>query len=282
MTGGCAVTGNKTLGYHPGNTIIHHLSGTSKMLFFLIVSVSSMLTYDTRLIIFISICSLALIKISDIHWKDISFVIKFILFFSVLNILAVYVFQPSYGEILYGSKTVIIEGFGRFYLTLEELFYLINLCLKYFATIPLVVVFLLTTDPSEFAGSLSKIGVSYKISYAVSLALRYIPDIQEEYFSISSSQMARGYEISEKGKLRERIKGAANIVLPLILSSLDRIETISTAMELRRFGEKEKRTFYSEKPFSKLDYLTVISAFLILGMTILLSYINKGRFYNPF
>jgi len=218
MTGGCAVTGNKTLGYHPGNTIIHHLSGTSKMLFFLIVSVSSMLTYDTRLIIFISICSLALIKISDIHWEDISFVIKFIL----------------------------------------------------------------TTDPSEFAGSLSKIGVSYKISYAVSLALRYIPDIQEEYFSISSSQMARGYEISEKGKLRERIKGAANIVLPLILSSLDRIETISTAMELRRFGEKEKRTFYSEKPFSKLDYLTVISAFLILGMTILLSYINKGRFYNPF
>ncbi|MGH2220989.1 energy-coupling factor transporter transmembrane component T, partial [Enterococcus faecalis] len=81
-------------------------------------------------------------------------------------------------------------------------------------------------------------GVSYRISYAVALAIRYIPDIQEVFFNISLAQQARGYEMSKKGGLGQRIKGVAQMVLPLILSSLDRIETVSTGMELKRFGQK--------------------------------------------
>ena len=40
-------------------------------------------------------------------------------------------------------------------------------------------------------------GVSYRISYAVALAIRYIPDIQED-FNISLAQQARGYEMSKR------------------------------------------------------------------------------------
>ena len=35
----------------------------------------------------------------------------------------------------------------------------------------------------------------------------------------------------------KRIKGNLQIVIPLIFSSLERIDTVSTAMELRRFGK---------------------------------------------
>ncbi len=58
--------------------------------------------------------------------------------------------------------------------------------------------FILATNPSEFAASLNKIGVSYKISYSVSIALRYIPDIQREYHDISFAQQARGIDMSKK------------------------------------------------------------------------------------
>ena len=40
----------------------------------------------------------------------------------------------------------------------------------------------MTTHPSQFASSLNQIGVPYKIAYSVSLTLRYIPDLQEEFF----------------------------------------------------------------------------------------------------
>ncbi|QTQ40773.1 SAM-dependent chlorinase/fluorinase [Lactobacillus taiwanensis] len=222
-----------------------------------------------------------LLKIAGIKWKQVSFIVKFIIVFAIINIIAVFIFQPTYGETLYHSRTVLINA-GYFTLTAQELFYLFNVSLKYICSIPLVLLFLLTTNPSQFAASLNKIGVSYKVSYAVSLALRYIPNIQESYWSISAAQQARGNELSKKASLGKRIHGTLNIVTPLIFSSLDRIDTISTAMQLRRFGSKKKRTWYVAESFSLADYLVTSLAFILVLVVILLFKVNSGRFYNPF
>lgn len=270
------------LGFIPGDTFIHRLSGTTKLLVLILMSVASMTTYDTRFLLVTSILSIILFKISHINWSDISFIIKFIAIFSLLNLIAVYLFSPEYGTEIYGSKHVIWEGIGRFNLTYEQLFYEFNLVLKYISSIPFVLLFLLTTNPSEFASSLNKIGVSYKIAYSVALAIRYIPDIQVAYYDISSSQQARGYEMSKKASFVKRIKGAMQVVFPLILSSLERIEVVSTAMELRRFGKSNKRTWYSERAFTIADGLVILGAVLLTITSFTLIYINSSRFYNPF
>ena len=273
---------HQMLGYIPDHTVIHKLNGTTKLFFLLMVSVACMTTYDTRYLAGISILSLVLFKFANIKWHQISFVMTFIILFSLLNILAVYIFSPEYGVALYGSRTMLWQGIGRFTLTSEQLFYEFNLVLKYFCTIPLVLIFLLTTNPSEFASSLNRLGLSYRISYAVALAIRYIPDIQEDYFDISLAQQARGFELSKKGKLTQRLKGTAQIIFPLILSSLERIETISTAMELRRFGEKKKRTWYAQRPFRPQDFAVMLLAVLLTVLSVSLFKMNGGRFYNPF
>lgn len=270
------------LGYLPNTTPIHRLNGASKLICLILLSVACMTTYDTRFLLFMCAFSVLLFALSKIRWRQISFVVKFILIFSLLNILAVYIFAPEYGVELYGSRTVLWEGIGRYTITSEQLFYEFNLILKYICTIPLALVFLLTTNPSEFASSLNRIGVSYKISYSVALALRYIPDIQEDFFNISQAQQARGYEMSKKGKLFSRLKGTARIVLPLIFSSLERIEVISTAMELRRFGKSKKRTWYTEKPYHTSDYFAVAIALILTIISFTLIYLNGSRFYNPF
>ena len=97
----------------------------------------------------------------------------------------------------------------------------------------MALLFMVATNPSEFAASLNKIGVSYKIAYSVSIALRYIPDVQRDYQDISFAQQARGIDMSKKEKIGKRIKNSASILMPLIFSSLERIETISSAMELK-------------------------------------------------
>lgn len=272
----------KLLGYQKGNPFFDNLSGASKLIFFILVSVACMTTYDTRLIIVIGLLSLFLLKIAKVPWQKISFIITFVSFFAILNVVMVYLFAPSYGERIYHSRTVLFEGMGPFYLTLEELFYLVNLSLKYFSTVPLAILFLTTTHPSQFASSLNQIGVPYKVAYAVSLTLRYIPDVQEEFFMIRTSQEARGLELSKKAKLLDCIKGNLQILIPLIFSSLERIDTVSTAMELRRFGKFKKRTWYKYQAFNLNDALTVLLAVSLLLVSLLLFYLNKGRFYNPF
>ncbi|CYV11453.1 TPA: energy-coupling factor transporter transmembrane protein EcfT [Streptococcus suis] len=271
----------KLIGYHPGTGFIHSLSAVSKLLFFLIVSILAMITYDTRLILFIAVFSLALFKMSGIRYKEISLVLILTIIFAAMNALMVHLFAPRYGVELYGADTPLLSGLGVYSLTSQQAFYLVNLLLKYFCTVPLAIIFLMTTHPSQFASSLNQIGVSYKVAYAVSLTMRYIPDIQEEFYTIRMSQEARGLELSRKGKLMERIKGNLSLVIPLIFSSLERIDTISTAMELRRFGKNKKRTWYTQQPLQRIDYVVLLFILALVVVTIYLFFVNQGRFYNP-
>lgn len=271
----------KLIGYHPGTGFIHSLSAVSKLLFFLIVSILAMITYDTRLILFIAVFSLALFKMSGIRYKEISLVLILTIIFAAMNALMVHLFAPRYGVELYGADTPLLSGLGVYSLTSQQAFYLVNLLLKYFCTVPLAIIFLMTTHPSQFASSLNQIGVSYKVAYAVSLTMRYIPDIQEEFYTIRMSQEARGFELSRKGKLMERIKGNLSLVIPLIFSSLERIDTISTAMELRRFGKNKKRTWYTQQPLQRMDYAVLLFILALVVVTIYLFFVNQGRFYNP-
>ncbi|HEL1568298.1 TPA: energy-coupling factor transporter transmembrane protein EcfT [Streptococcus suis] len=271
----------KLIGYHPGTGFIHSLSAVSKLLFFLIVSILAMITYDTRLILFIAVFSLALFKMSGIRYKEISLVLILTIIFAAMNALMVHLFAPRYGVELYGADTPLLSGLGVYSLTSQQAFYLVNLLLKYFCTVPLAIIFLMTTHPSQFASSLNQIGVSYKVAYAVSLTMRYIPDIQEEFYTIRMSQEARGLELSRKGKLMDRIKGNLSLVIPLIFSSLERIDTISTAMQLRRFGKNKKRTWYTQQPLQRIDYAVLLFILALVVVTIYLFFINQGRFYNP-
>ena len=70
--------------------------------------------------------------------------------------------------------------------------------------------------------------------------------------------------------------------MPLILSSMERIEVVSNAMELRCFGKEPKRTWYRERSFTGLDYTTMVLGFLLIAISIALQFLNKGRYWNPF
>jgi len=261
---------------------IHRLTGASKLICLLLWSLAAMSGFHTLFLAVLSVAALVLFRISQIKIRDISFMLGFTLVFLVLNNLLIFLFSPQHGVEIYGSRTVLFTIAGPYVVTLEQLFYHLNVILKYTSTIPIVLLFICTTDPSEFAASLNRIGVSYRISYAVALALRYIPDIQREYQDISQAQQARGVEMSKKASLVNRLKAASTILIPLILSSMDRIETISNAMELRGFGKGKKRTWYSGRKFARADIAFIAVCVLLVLASFLITFLNGGRYFNPF
>lgn len=270
------------LSYSDIDSPIHKLTGASKLIALILWSIASMITYDTRVLIGMFIISIIVFKISKVEFKQVSFVLYVILVFLLLNNIAIFIFSPYEGVHIYHSRTELFKIAGPYTVTMEQLFYQFNITLKYFSIIPMALLFMVATNPSEFAASLNKIGVSYKIAYSVSIALRYIPDVQRDYQDISFAQQARGIDMSKKERVTTRIKNSIAILMPLIFSSLERIETISTAMELRAFGSNKKRTWYNEKEFKKNDYIAIGIVALILVITIIANIQNKGRFYNPF
>lgn len=270
------------LSYIKRDSIVHELTGTAKLVFFLAWSIAAMVTYDTRVLVVMLFLSFFIFKISRIKVREISFVLGLAAVFLLMNNFFVYVFSPEYGVGLYESRTVLFTIAGPYTITLQQLFYHLNMTMKVICVVPIALLFIACTDPSEFAASLSRIGVSYRAGYAVSLALRYIPDVQREYHNISQAQQARGIDLSGKDKFFTRLKNSVAILLPLVLSSLNRIETISNAMELRGFGKEKKRTWYAQRKMNKADWITIVVASLILTLDLIITFADGSRYFNPF
>ena len=272
----------RLLTYAPKNTWIHRLSGVTKMLFFVLWSIAGMLTYDTRVLAVMLAISLLIFKVSKTEWKQVGTVFKFILFFLFLNLITVFLFSPYQGTEIYGTKTVLFHIAGRYSVTTEQLFYEFNIMLKYFTVVPVVLMFMVTTNPSEFAASMNRLGISYNVGYAIAIALRYVPDVQSDFTKIKHAQEARGIEMSNKASIFKRLKNMANIIFPLIFSSMDRIDVVSNAMELRGFGKKKKRTWYMGKPLERNDDLTLAFVVCFVAAALVITFHDGNRFFNPF
>lgn len=273
----------KLFSYDLVDTPVHRLSGLTKLVCFLLLTFAVMFTYDIRVILAVLFFSFAVLRLSQIRFSQIRLMLVYVLVFVLVNAVISFFFSPEQGVKIYGTRHDIADLYGGYKLTWEQIFYQTTKFFKYFSVIPLGIIFLLTTNPSEFASSLNGIGVNYKAAFAVALTLRYFPDVQRDYHDISQAQQARGLELSHKAKFTDRFKNSLLIVIPLIFSSLDRIELISNAMDLRGFAKSRTRTWYTSRKLTSADYAALSVSVLILLATVGVSvFVNRSRFYNPF
>ena len=273
---------SRIITYKEKDCLIHKLSGLTKLIFFLMWTLVTMLTYDTRILAVMVVASVVIFFLSKTEWSQVRTVFLFVMFFLALNVTAIFLFSPYEGCKIYGSRTDWLHIAGDYTLTYEQLFYELNVVLKYFTIVPSVFMFITSTNPSEFAASLNRIGFPYTICYSVAIALRYIPDVQSDFNRIKNAQEARGIEMSGKANIFSRLKSMSAILFPLIFTSMERIDSISSAMELRGFGKNKKRTWYSGKKLASIDILIIAGIFVLSAAALLITYYDGSRFYNPF
>lgn len=272
----------RIISYVEKDCFIHRLSGLSKLIFFLLWTITSMLTYDTRVLGVMLVVSFICFKMSKTDWKQVRSIFAFIVVFLTINVLAIFVFSPYEGCKIYESKTEIVHLFGNYWLTKEQLFYEINIILKYCTIVPSVFMFITSTNPSEFAASLNRIKLPYTASYSVAIALRYVPDVQSEFNKIKNAQEARGIEMSSKANIFSRLKNMAAILFPLVFTSMEKIDSVTNAMELRGFGKNKTRSWYSAKKLMLGDWLVIVFTFLFSAVALYVTYKDGSRFWNPF
>ena len=273
----------KLFSYNRMDTFIHRLSGLTKLNCFLILTTAVMVTYDIRIILFVMGVSFIMLVISGIRFSMIKTMLVYVGIFLVTNFILTYLFLPRYGVEIYGTEHVLFSFSKDYPVTAEQLFYQITKFSKYLSVIPLGMVFVFTTNPSEFASSLNRIGVPYKVCTVLSLTLRYFPDVARDYQAISFTQQARGLDLTSKTNLKSRLKNISSILSPLLFTTIDRIDLISNAMDLRGFGKYKKRTWYAARPLGAADYGSVCFCLLVLAVSLYVRFfVNRSFYYNPF
>ncbi len=152
----------KLFSYNTVDTPIHRLSGLTKLICFLFLTFAVMYSYDLRVVLLVMLFSIVVLWVSRIRYAQIRSMIIYVLIFISANAIISFFFAPEFGVEIYGTRHEIARLFRHVYLTQEQLLYQVTKLFKYASVIPLGMIFLLTTNPSEFASSLSGVGVHYK------------------------------------------------------------------------------------------------------------------------
>ena len=144
---------NTVLNYLPRQSVVHKMTGTTKLAFFLLFTFASMITYNTWVLLGLMAVSFAAFKLSHIKLREVRFMLIFMLVFLLLNNLFIFLFDPNQGTTLYGTRHVLFHLFWRYDVTAEQLFYMVNISLKYFVALPVAILFISATNPSAGPGS---------------------------------------------------------------------------------------------------------------------------------
>ncbi|MHA1664928.1 MAG: energy-coupling factor transporter transmembrane component T family protein [Candidatus Njordarchaeales archaeon] len=121
--------------------------------------------------------------------------------------------------------------------------------------------FFITTSPEDLEDFLLKIRLPHSIVLAITLMFNFIPTIYEEISRIKDAQMMRGiYNLSFLKRLKLQVY---SIVLPMILSALNRAGRIAEALELSGAPSAE-RVILTYKGIKLSDVLITIFIILII------------------
>ncbi len=246
---------NQLLNLIPGHTFLHKLTGKTKVRSFVILLVYLIMSFDIRLILPLFIAGIIGLASLKPNWRTLKYFFIIILVMNSINIVLFWMVDPSIGAYWCGGRdTVLIALSGRYFISAETVWYLSIRFIKMITSFVISVVFILSITPSEMAAGLYSIKVPYKICTIFSIAFRYIPDIGRDFENIKVSMQVRGVELDpKKATLMSRLKQNVLILVPLIISSFERVGNISNAMDLRGYGKGKTRTYYSEHEEQKAD-----------------------------
>lgn len=265
----------------PGETFLHKLSGTTKVRLFFILIIYLIMSFDLRLILPVFI--LAIIGLISLKpkMKSLNYIIGFVVIMNIVNIILYYLANPHLGMLYFHHETIWFQLTEHYIVTYEEVWFLLSRLIKMLASFLVSLDFILAITPSEFAAGLYSCKVPYKICTIVEMAFRYIPDIARDYNNIKVSMQARGLELDpKKASLMKRLKQNILIIVPLVITSFDRIGNISNAMDLRGFGKGKKRSYYAEHEETPHDKKVKI-VYILIGIFVLGYIFAKIVFHIP-
>jgi energy-coupling factor transport system permease protein len=135
------------------------------------------------------------------------------------------------------------------------------------------IVFLSTTKIEEFAWALTRMGIPYKLGFAMTLAFRLVPVFLDAGMTVVQAQRCRGFNFDE-GNLVQRLRRYVPVIVPVFIGALRRADGMAMALEARGFQSRRPRTTYEHYAFRRTDALAL--GFALAGAAIYLVLWSTG------
>ena len=131
------------------------------------------------------------------------------------------------------------------------------------------ILFLSTTKIEEFAYALTRVGMPYKVGFAMTLAFRLVPVFLDATVTVIQAQRCRGFNFDE-GNILQRVRRYVPVIVPVFIGALRRADGMAMALEARGFQSDHSRTTYEFYAFRGSDAAALALAVAIACLYLVL------------
>lgn len=251
--------------FYPVESVLHTLDPRAKIVCSVAFVVGVFLVGSLPSFAFVAACVVALLFISRVparaflgFLKPVGFIMALTFFFQAL-------FSRE-GDVLFGWGILQIHEGGvvnGLFLAARIILLVLSAALLTSTTAPVA----LTDGIEDLLSPLKRFRFpAHEIAMMMTIALRFIPTLDEETQKILRAQAARGADFSEGGLIR-RARSFVPILVPLTIGAFRRADELAEAMESRGYRGGEGRSRYRELKFRGRDTvaLTVVAAVIVVA-----------------
>ena len=249
------------LQYVPGESYFHNLHPITKTVWAILTGILCFICQNIWFLAAISIINIAIFLTSGIT-REGKPVLKM---FGLISVILLFftVFFNRDGTILFSygiitiTKTGVLQGFVMTFRMLGAL-------------LPISIMIMLTPANDLATAFVRYFRVPYKYAFAVTATLRFIPMLTSEMDKIIQAQTARGLDLDRGGPIK-KFGRMIPLTIPLLSSSLKKMEQMAISLEVRGFGAGQ-RSSYRKTSFDIRDIVVFVMllAGYIVGIIIML------------
>lgn len=248
------------LQYINGNSIFHRMNPLTKLIWAILTCAACFASSHHLFVLALLVANIAIAYVSGILERA-KGVFK-ALFMLGLFLMIFQLFFTPYGRVYF----YILPGVP---ITDQGVSFSLLLMLKMIAALsPLSLMLMLTPMNELLTAMVDKLKVPYQYAFVVITALRFIPTFSHEMDQIMQAQMSRGHETDTRNPFK-KIKVIIPMCIPLLISSVRKIETMAISIETRGFGTGP-RSYRKKLEFTFSDgmFIIICMAVLVLGIVI--------------
>jgi len=172
--------------------------------------------------------------------------------------LPVALFNALYADLSAYANPHILWHWGIWTLSAEGLQAGLGIGLRVAVFITASLLFIATTDPTDFALSLvQNLKIPPRFGYGILVSYRFLPLLRKEFTIIRMAHQVRG--VGEKSGLRGWVERTRRYAIPLLAAAVRKSERTALAMDAKAFCAQPQRTYYRHMFVRRSDVLFVLA-----------------------
>ena len=247
------------LNYVPGNSFLHKLNPVTKLLAAFLYGIAAIICNNVVAEIGFIILMILISSTAGIAKRALLLTKNLMVLGIIMFVIQLFFVRDGAPLLVIGSAVLFTTGGLKSALLLS---------LRVIAAmLPLMLLFAITQMNDLCNALVKRLHLPYRYAFIVTTAFRFVPIFATEFHDIQDAQKARGVDFDTKNIFR-KLKLVAPLCVPLLVSSLKKVDVSAMSAEMRGFELRGYKSGYKQYPFGIRDLITIL---ILIGIIVLTS-----------